>query len=124
VLFPFGYGLSYTTFKYSDLKLTPAEKLSVTFTVKNTGNRAGTEIAEVYAGLPSSSGEPPKRLVGWERVELKAGESKDVSVQIEPLFLSAFDPQQHAWKKSAGEYTILVGGSSANLPLHQALALQ
>jgi beta-glucosidase len=124
VLFPFGYGLSYTTFEYSHLKVTPGDKLSVSFTVKNTGNRAGIEIAEVYAGLPSSTGEPPKRLVGWQRVELNAGESKDVSIHIEPLFLSMFDTQQHAWKKAAGEYTILVGGSSANLPLHKAIALQ
>ena len=124
VLFPFGYGLSYTTFEYSNLKVTPGEKLSLTFTVKNNGNRAGIEIAEVYAGLPSSTGEPPKRLVGWERVALNAGESKDVSIQIEPLFLSAFDAQQHAWKKAGGEYTILVGGSSANLPLHKTIVLQ
>ena len=124
VLFPFGYGLSYTTFEYSNLKVTPGEKVSVSFTVKNTGSRAGTEIAEVYAGLPSSTGEPPKRLVAWERVPLNAGESKDVTVQIEPMFLSVFDAQQHAWKKAGGEYTILVGGSSANLLLHQVVALR
>lgn len=124
VLFPFGYGLSYTTFEYSNLKVAPGEKVSVSFTVKNTGNRAGTEIAEVYASLPSSTGEPPKRLVGWERVSLNAGESKDVTVQIEPLFLSIFDAQQHAWKKPAGEYTILVGGSSAKLPLEKSARLQ
>jgi beta-glucosidase len=124
VLFPFGYGLSYTTFEYSSLKVGPSEKLSVSFTVKNTGSRAGTEIAEVYAGLPPSAGEPPKRLVGWERVSLNAGESKDVTLQIEPLFLSTFDAQQHAWKKAAGDYTVLVGGSSANLPLHQIVALR
>lgn len=124
VLFPFGYGLSYTTFEYSNLRVTPGEKLAASFTVKNTGGRAGTEIAEVYASLPSSTGEPPKRLVGWERVSLNAGESKNVTVQIAPLFLSVFDAQQHAWKKAAGDYTILVGGSSANLPLQKSVNLQ
>ena len=63
VLFPFGYGLSYTTYSYSGLKVTPGAETTVAFTVKNTGSRAGTEIAEVYAGLPASAGEPPKRLV-------------------------------------------------------------
>ena len=124
VLFPFGFGLSYTTFQYSNLKVAAGEKVVVSFTVKNTGRRAGTEIAEVYAGLPLSTGEPPERLVGWARASLNAGESKDVSVEIEPLFLSAFDVQQHAWKRAAGDYTFLVGGSSANLPLQQIVMLQ
>jgi len=124
VLFPFGYGLSYTNFEYSNLKVTPGEKVAVSFTVKNIGSRPGTEIAEVYAGLPESTGEPPKRLVGWQRVSLNAGESKDVTLQIESLFLSTFDAQQHAWKKAGGDYTILVGGSSAKLPLQQPVKLQ
>ena len=96
----------------------------MSFTVKNTGSRAGTETAEVYAGLPASSGEPPKRLVGWAKVPLNAGESKAVTVQVEPLFLSVFDAQKHAWEKPAGDYAILVGGSSASLPLRKAVALK
>jgi len=92
--------------------------------VKNTGRRAGTEIAQIYAGLPSGTGEPPKRLVGWTKVTLKPGESKNVSVQVEPLFLSVFDAQRHAWQKPAGNYTVFVGGSSASLPLQQTVALK
>jgi beta-glucosidase len=74
--FPFGYGLSYTTYSYSNMKVTPGEHVRVSFTVKNTGSRAGAEIAQVYASFPSSAGEPPKRLVGWSRVKLNPGESK------------------------------------------------
>jgi len=87
VLFPFGYGLSYTNYEYSDLKVTLGDDVRVGFTVKNTGARAGTEIAEVYAGLPAGAGEPPKRPIGWSRVELGPGESKDVTVEIERLVL-------------------------------------
>jgi beta-glucosidase len=124
VLFPFGYGLSYTTYSYSNLKATSGDHVRVSFTVKNTGNRVGIEIAQVYAALPASTGEPPKRLVGWSRVKLNAGESKEVTVDVEPLFLSVFDATQHAWQKPAGEYTFMVGGSSQSLPLKQSLKLQ
>lgn len=124
VLFPFGYGLSYTTYEYSDLKVTPGDHVRVSFTVKNTGARAGTEIAEVYAALPAGTGEPPKRLVGWSRMELGPGESKDVTVEIERLFLSIFDTERNAWQRTPGEYTFLVGGSSQNLALNRSLSLQ
>jgi beta-glucosidase len=124
VLFPFGFGLSYTTYEYSNLKTTADDGMRVSFTVKNTGKRAGTEIAQIYAGLPSGTGEPPKRLVGWTKVTLKPGENKDVSVQVEPLFLSVFDAERHAWQKPAGTYTVFVGGSSASLPLQQTVALK
>jgi beta-glucosidase len=124
VLFPFGYGLSYTTYEYSNLKANAGDHVTVSFTVKNTGQRAGTEIAEVYAGLPSSAGEPPKRLVGWKRVDLDPGESKDVTVEVEPLFLSIFNTERNAWQRIAGDYTFFVGGSSQELPLHANAALQ
>jgi beta-glucosidase len=124
VLFPFGYGLCYTTYEYSDLQLNPGDRVQVSFTVKNTGERAGTEIAEVYAGLPASAGEPPKRLVGWKRVELNPGERKDVTVEVEPLFLSIFNTDRNSWQRVAGDYTFLVGGSSQNLPLRVNAALR
>jgi beta-glucosidase len=117
VLFPFGFGLSYSTFSYSDLKVTPGSDTTVSFTVKNTGSRAAAEVAEVYAALPASAGEPPKRLVGWSKVNLNAGESKQVSVNVTPLYLSTYDEASDSWKLVPGSYTFMTGGSSQNLPL-------
>jgi beta-glucosidase len=121
VLFPFGYGLSYTTYQYSDLKVAPENDHTVSFTVKNTGTRAGAEIAEVYVSLPASAGEPPKRLAGWSKVQLNPGESREVSVPINPRELSIFDDTANTWKQLPGTYTFMVGGSSKDLPLRQEL---
>jgi beta-glucosidase len=124
VLFPFGYGLSYATYSYSNLKVTPGDKVHLTFTVTNTGARDGAEIAEVYAALPESAGEPPKRLVGWSKVKLNAGESKEVAIEIVPEYLSIFNVDQDAWQLIPGDYTLLVGGSSQSLPLKESINLK
>jgi beta-glucosidase len=124
VLFPFGYGLSYTSFRYSALQVTPGEKVKVTFTLANTGARAGAEIAEVYASLPASAEEPPKRLVGFSKVQLEAGETKAVTVEIDPKYLSIFDVKKNGWTLVPGDYTILVGGSSEDLPLKAVVSLK
>jgi beta-glucosidase len=113
-LFAFGYGLSYTTYAYSGLK---AGIDSVTFTVRNTGKRAGAEIVQVYAGLPAAAQEPPKRLVAWDKIRLAPGESKTVTLAIEPKFLSIFNEQKDDWELLAGEYKFFVGGSSRTTPL-------
>jgi len=123
VLFPFGYGLSYTTYSYSNLRVTAGKNPQVTFTVTNTGNRAGAEVAEVYASLPAAAAEPPKRLVGWSKVPLKPGESKEVTVDVDGKFLSIFDVKQHGWQLVPGEYNFMVGGSSQNLPLKGSVSL-
>jgi beta-glucosidase len=124
VLFPFGYGLSYTTFGYSGLTVTPGETVKVTFTLTNTGNRTGSEIAEVYAALPASANEPPKRLVGFNKVKLEPKEKKTVTVEIEPKYLSIWDEDKNAWSLIRGDYTILVGGSSDKLPLKATVSLK
>ena len=116
-LFAFGSGLSYTTFAYSGLRAAAGDPARVTFTVKNTGRRAGIEIAEVYASLPASAGEPPKRLVGWSPVHLAAGEARAVTVNIDRLYLSIFNVTTDAWEVPKGDFTFRVGGSSRNLPL-------
>jgi len=121
VLFPFGYGLSYTTYRYSNLKVRREQNVHVSFTVANTGSRAGSEIAQVYATHPAGAGEPPKRLVGWSKVKLGAGESKEVSVEIDPLYLSIFDVARDGWVLMPGDYGFLVGGSSQSLPLKGSL---
>lgn len=123
VLFPFGYGLSYTTYSYSNLRVTPGKTPHVTFTVKNTGKRAGAEVAEVYASLPAAASEPPKRLVGWNKVPLNPGESKEVSIDVDPKFLSIFDVKQNGWQLLPGEYGFMVGGSSQDLPLKTSIKL-
>jgi beta-glucosidase len=113
-LFAFGVGLSYTTFAYSDLKVSMD---SVTFTVRNTGKRSGAEVAQVYVALPAAAQEPPKRLVAWEKFLLAPGESKTRTVHLEPKLLSIFDVSRNDWRLPAGEYRIFVGGSSSNTPL-------
>jgi beta-glucosidase len=123
VLFPFGHGLSYTTYSYSNLRVTPGKNPQVIFTLTNAGNRAGAEVAEVYASLPASANEPPKRLVGWSKVQLKPGESKEITVDINPKYLSIYSVEQHGWQLVPGEYNVMVGGSSQNLPLKQAVSL-
>jgi beta-glucosidase len=122
VLFPFGFGLSYTTYAYSGLTVKPGESTTVSFTVKNTGKRAGSEIAQIYASLPDSAGEPPNRLVGFARVELMPGESKEVSVPIFRDRLTIFDEASESWKLIPGIYVIRVGRSSRDLPLQQAIS--
>jgi beta-glucosidase len=123
-LFAFGHGLSYTTFAYSGLHATAAgHSVTVAFTVKNTGKRAGKEIAEVYATLPAGSGEPPKRLIGWQKVELAAGESKPVNITIDPLYLSIFNEGKNSFEVAGGDYKIWAGGSSRSLPLSQTVQI-
>ena len=85
--------------------------------MKNTGSRAGTEIAEVYAALPSSAGENYKRLVAFDRVTLAPGESKTVTLQIDPKYVSVFDEQKDGWQLLPGEYKMLVGPSSVETAL-------
>jgi beta-glucosidase len=124
VLFPFGHGLSYTTYSYSNLKVEPGKKIRASFTLQNTGTRDGAEVAEVYASLPAAADEPPKRLVSWSKVKLKAGESREVVVEIDRQYLSVYDPSAHGWKLVPGEYSFQVGGSSQDLPLKQSITLK
>jgi beta-glucosidase len=107
-LFPFGFGLSYTNFSYSGLAV---DKDQASFTLRNAGTRDGEEIAQVYATRP---GDPAgvRRLVGFTKVVLKAGESKSVTVPLDPLYLSSFDASVHRWIELPGNYTLAVGGAS------------
>jgi beta-glucosidase len=122
-LFPFGFGLSYTTYSYSELKVISDDGLTVRFKVKNAGNRAGKEIAQIYLTLPASTHEPPKRLVGWSKIALGPGEQKDVTVKVELQLVSVFNPDRDLWEVVPGKYKVWVGGSSRELPLSAAITL-
>ncbi|HUI57628.1 MAG TPA: glycoside hydrolase family 3 C-terminal domain-containing protein [Bryobacteraceae bacterium] len=123
-LFPFGHGLSYATYAYSGLKASASgHNISVSFTVKNTGKRAGKEVAQVYATLPASTGEPPKRLIGWQKVDLAPGESKTVNLPIDPLYISIFNEGKDSFEVAGGDYKIWAGASSRNLPLSQSVKI-
>jgi beta-glucosidase len=121
-LFPFGFGLSYTKFKYSGLQVDRAAK-TVTFAIENAGRLAGTEIAEIYVELPRASKEHFRRLAAWQRVALNPGQQKTITVALEPLAMATFNEQKDAWEWASGEYTVLVGGSSRDLPLRTGVAL-
>ena len=118
VLFPFGFGLSYTSFAYAGLRISDEKnERIVSFSVKNIGERSGTEIAQVYAALPEAAGETFRRLVGWVRVELKPGESKTVSATIDPQMLSIYGEEKGGWILLPGRYDLFAGPSSAETPL-------
>ncbi|MGW3964426.1 glycoside hydrolase family 3 C-terminal domain-containing protein [Amycolatopsis sp. NPDC005003] len=121
-LFPFGHGLSYTTFAYSGLSVrTDGAGATATFTVRNTGSRAGAEVAQLYLGFPAAAGEPPRQLKGFERVSLAPGASRRVTIRLDARAFSVWDTVRHAWQPARGAFTVSVGGSSRALPLQAAL---
>ena len=125
-LFPFGYGLSYTSFAYDQLQVEPettdgTRPIRVSFMVTNTGACAGAEVAQVYLGLPASTGEPPKRLVGWAKVEVEPGKTREVSVTLDPNAasrpLSYWNVTTNGWQIASGDYQVYVGASSRDIRL-------
>ncbi|MGH9405280.1 MAG: glycoside hydrolase family 3 C-terminal domain-containing protein [Terriglobia bacterium] len=129
-LFPFGFGLSYTTFSFSGLRVTPAEAsahgpLSVSFTVKNTGERAGAEVAELYIGDPSAKAPRPVReLKGFERVFLNPGEAREVTFNLNRRSLAYWDTGTKGWKVDPGKFMVYAGDSSENVPLRAAFTVR
>lgn len=122
-LFPFGFGLSYTHFSYTGLQATGGSALTVHFAVTNSGKRAGWETAQVYAAPPSGYGQGTYRLIGWKKVLLKPGETRNVAVTAEPRSLATFDDGADKWCLPAGRYDVFVGSSSANAALKGAVTL-
>lgn len=129
-LFPFGFGLSYTSFAFSKLTVTPptifpSEPLTVSFGVRNTGTRAGSEIAEVYVGDPSATVlRPEKELKGFARVLLQPGESHRVAIKLNRRSFAYWDTGTHRWKVDPGKFVVYVGDSSENVPLRKAFTIQ
>jgi len=123
-LYPFGFGLSYTTFSISNVTVTPSsingtQPITVNATVQNTGSRYGAEVVQVYLGLPASLGEPPKRLVGFQKVWLNPGQQQVVIITVDPAAtnhpFSYWNTTTHSWATEAGAYTLYVGNSSRNI---------
>jgi beta-glucosidase len=128
-LFPFGYGLSYTSFEYSKLAVTPQagnlnDPVSVSFDLKNTGRRPGAEIAELYVGDSHSSvPRPVKELKAFAKLNLKPGESRRVTLTLPRRAFSFYDVQKKDWSAEPGEFAILVGSSSDNIQLRGKFTL-
>lgn len=120
-LFPFGFGLSYTSFEYGKLNVKDIGqgKIEVSFEIKNTGKRAGAEVAQVYVGSKKDSkvARPANELKGFEKVFLKPGESRNVYVTLDSRAFSYYDVNSKNWRAEAGTYEILVGRSSADIVL-------
>ncbi len=129
-LFPFGYGLSYTTFEYSDLKLsskniTDKDGLTVSLTVKNTGNVKGKEIVQLYVSDNESTLQRPKKeLKKFTKIELEPGEEKIVSFKLDNRDFSYFDAKRNTWIAESGEYVISAAASSRDIRLSETIKLK
>jgi beta-glucosidase len=129
-LFPFGYGLSYTDFAFSNLaisraRVTGTENERISATITNVGSRAGSDVVQLYVGDPASTGEPPRSLQGFSRVTLAPGRSARVSFTVTPQQLSWWSDSANGWTESTGTYRVYVGDSSAlaNLPLRNTFTV-
>lgn len=129
VLFPFGYGLSYTSFEYSDLKLSSdsikdTDTVTVSFKIKNTGDVDGAEVAQIYvADKESTIFRPVKELKGFKKVLLKAGEEQQISVDLSKRAFAFYNVQLGDWMVETGEFDILVGASSRDIRLSQSITV-
>ena len=129
-LFPFGFGLSYTHFRYSNLTLSPDSvnrqgNVVVSFDVSNVGAREGAEVAQVYLGQAHSRvPRPRKELKGFAKIHLKPKESRHVSVTLDQRSLSYFDVDTHRWRADPDQYSVYVGGSSQSIELQGQFRLR
>lgn len=129
-LFAFGHGLSYTTFSYGKVvadkkEMTVSDKISFTVNIKNTGNREGSEIVQLYiSDLKSSVVRPVKELKGFQKVSLKPGEEKAVTIIIDKAALSFFDADKHDWVAESGDFEALIGASSSDIKAKTGFSLR
>ncbi len=123
-LFPFGFGLSYTNFEYSGLSVkSSADSVSVSVTVKNQGDRTGSEVVQLYVAEPKCAEEPPSQLKGFEKVVLQPGEARTVTLEVPLDTLAAWSEKMNGWKLCRGTYEFKVGQSSRTILLHSSVAL-
>jgi beta-glucosidase len=127
-LFPFGYGLSYTSFEMSNLQLSATEtdtpELQAHVDVTNTGDRAGKEVVQVYVrDVQAAVARPPQELKGFQKVQLEPGETKTVTFRLDQASLAYFDDKQQGWLAEAGEFVVAIGRSSADISLEASFVL-
>ncbi|KSB90291.1 glycosyl hydrolase [Caulobacter vibrioides] len=123
-LFPFGHGLSYTSFAYSDLKTSTTDgQLTVAFKVTNTGKRAGKDVPQVYVSPKAGGWEAPRRLAGFQKVDLAPGASQTVTLTVDPRLLATWDEKAHGWQVAAGDYEVQLGASSAAITARTTAAV-
>jgi beta-glucosidase len=131
--YPFGYGISYTTFEYSDLKLDKElingdETLDVSFAITNTGQRAGVDVPQIYISLPESTAASVKRLVSWERILLQPGERKQIYIVLDPKSpehpFSFYNADTRSWEIASGDYVIHLGASSQDIRIISPFKMQ
>jgi beta-glucosidase len=116
--FPFGFGLSYSTFEYADLRVASrGSGWEVSFTLSNTGGVSATETPQLYVGFPASAGEPPKILKGFQKVSLNPGENEQVSFELVAKDLSIFQVTSRSWELQRGEFDMMVGSSAGHIHL-------
>ena len=121
-LFAFGHGLSYTAFGYDHFTAKWSNgRLITSFDVTNTGKRAGIDIPQIYITLPGSK--QTRRLAGWQRLNLKPGETRHVQVGADPHILARYDESAHGWTRPAGQYLVELGHSSADFTAHAEVAV-
>jgi beta-glucosidase len=112
-LFPFGYGLSYTRFAFGPLKVAGGKVPTATFTVTNTGARDGVAVPQLY--LTTTPGGDRQRLLGWQRLSLKVGETKSVSIPVDLRLLADWRKEKHGWRVASGDFGFALGESSGQL---------
>jgi beta-glucosidase len=116
-LFPFGYGLSYTSFRFSHLSVRRSgDHLVAKVTLTNTGRRAGADVAQLYVGSPAAAHEPPHQLKAYTKVRLAPGQSRRVTLTVDLASLASWDNPSSGWTLHGGTYRIYVGDSSRSLP--------
>jgi beta-glucosidase len=122
-LYAFGHGLSYNTYKYSNLEtnkkeINKKEKVNVSFTLTNTGNKIGDEVVQLYIQLPKSNiPQPIKALKGFKKITLNKGETKQIELELTPDDLSYWNEKMHHWAVQTGKIKVLVGSASDNILL-------
>jgi len=124
-LFPFGHGLSYSRYSHTGLTASVKDdRVAVSFTVRNIGPRAGKDVPQIYVGREAGGWEAQRRLAGWKKIDLRPGESRNITLSIDPRLLALYDGTSGSWTIAGGDYTVWLGESSRDLSSSVKLTLK